>query len=84
MFEYALRHTTGQDLAKMLWLKSADAEMWLEKMETTMDAIGLEANVGSYDSVINACANAGKPEKAEAYRPSWSATITACRTCHCR
>ncbi len=31
VFEYALANTTGQDLAKVLWLKSATSEEWLER-----------------------------------------------------
>jgi len=46
VFEYALRHTTGQDLAKMLWLKSADAEMWLEKRTEYTRSLAVMSMVG--------------------------------------
>jgi FKBP12-rapamycin complex-associated protein len=31
VFEYALNKTTGQDLSKVLWLKSNNSEMWLDR-----------------------------------------------------
>jgi hypothetical protein len=31
VFEYALSMTTGQDLAKVLWLNSPNAEVWLDR-----------------------------------------------------
>lgn len=31
VFEYALENTTGQDLFKVLWLKSKNSEVWLER-----------------------------------------------------
>jgi len=31
VFEDALAHTQGQDLAQMLWLRSPSAEVWLAK-----------------------------------------------------
>lgn len=46
VFEYALRHTTGQDLAAMLWLKSADAEMWLEKRTEYTRSLAVMSMVG--------------------------------------
>ena len=30
VFEYALANTTGEDLAKILWLKSETSETWLQ------------------------------------------------------
>ena len=46
VFEYALRNTTGQDLAKMLWLKSANAEMWLEKRTEYTRSLAVMSMVG--------------------------------------
>jgi hypothetical protein len=31
VFEMALEHTTGQDLYRVLWLKSQDSEAWLNR-----------------------------------------------------
>ena len=31
VFEYALENTTGQDLYRVLWLKSTNSEHWLER-----------------------------------------------------
>eukprot|EP00483_Globobulimina_turgida_P008115 UN08131 len=46
VFEYALRNTTGQDLAKMLWLKSANAEIWLEKRTEYTRSLAVMSMVG--------------------------------------
>ena len=31
VFEYALDNTTGQDLYRVLWLKSRNSEAWLDR-----------------------------------------------------
>lgn len=31
VFDYALDNTTGQDLYRVLWLKSKSSEVWLER-----------------------------------------------------
>jgi FKBP12-rapamycin complex-associated protein len=31
VFEYAISNTDGQDLYKILWLKSKNSEVWLER-----------------------------------------------------
>eukprot|EP01083_Nonionella_stella_P006217 18090_1 len=46
IFEYALRNTTGQDLTKMLWLKSANAEIWLEKRTEYTRSLAVMSMVG--------------------------------------
>ena len=46
VFEYALRNTTGQDLAKMLWLKSVNAEVWLEKRTEYTRSLAVMSMVG--------------------------------------
>ncbi len=34
MFEYALDSTSGEDLHKVLWLKSRNSEVWLDRRTT--------------------------------------------------
>ncbi|KAG2355693.1 atypical PIKK FRAP protein kinase [Suillus spraguei] len=46
VFEYALEHTTGQDLYRVLWLKSANSEHWLERRATYTRSLAVNSMVG--------------------------------------
>ncbi|KZV74520.1 atypical/PIKK/FRAP protein kinase [Peniophora sp. CONT] len=46
VFEYALENTTGQDLYRMLWLKSANSEHWLERRATYTRSLAVNSMVG--------------------------------------
>ncbi|KAK0217827.1 phosphatidylinositol 3-kinase [Armillaria fumosa] len=46
VFEYALENTTGQDLYKVLWLKSRDSEHWLERRATYTRSLAVNCMVG--------------------------------------
>ncbi|ETO28610.1 phosphatidylinositol kinase Tor2 [Reticulomyxa filosa] len=46
VFEYVLRHTSGKDLQEMLWLKSASAEVWLERRTEYVRSLAVMSMVG--------------------------------------
>lgn len=46
VFEYALENTTGQDLYRILWLKSANSEHWLERRATYTRSLAVNSMVG--------------------------------------
>ena len=46
VFEYALENTTGQDLYRVLWLKSASSEHWLERRATYTRSLAVNSMVG--------------------------------------
>lgn len=46
VFEYALDNTTGQDLYRVLWLKSASSEHWLERRATYTRSLAVNSIVG--------------------------------------
>ncbi|KAG5650773.1 hypothetical protein H0H81_011098 [Sphagnurus paluster] len=46
VFEYALENTTGQDLYKVLWLKSTNSEHWLERRATYTRSLAVNSMVG--------------------------------------
>ncbi|KAH7890784.1 phosphatidylinositol 3-kinase [Phlebopus sp. FC_14] len=46
VFEYALENTTGQDLYRVLWLKSMNSEHWLERRATYTRSLGVNSMVG--------------------------------------
>jgi serine/threonine-protein kinase mTOR len=46
VFEYALENTTGQDLYKVLWLKSSNSEHWLERRATYTRSLAVNSMVG--------------------------------------
>jgi len=46
VFEYALSMTTGLDLCKMLWLKSPNAEVWLERRSNYTRSLAVMSMVG--------------------------------------
>eukprot|EP01062_Namystynia_karyoxenos_P028013 TRINITY_DN2131_c0_g1_i1.p1 TRINITY_DN2131_c0_g1~~TRINITY_DN2131_c0_g1_i1.p1 ORF type:complete len:2623 (+),score=1020.62 TRINITY_DN2131_c0_g1_i1:162-7871(+) len=52
LFEYAMEHTTGQDLYKILWLQSGTAEVWNERRASytlslaTMSMVGYILGLG--------------------------------------
>ena len=46
VFEYARENTTGQDLYKVLWLKSVDSEHWLERRATYTRSLAVNSMVG--------------------------------------
>ncbi|PSR71034.1 hypothetical protein PHLCEN_2v13082 [Hermanssonia centrifuga] len=46
VFEYALENTTGQDLYRVLWLKSAGSEHWLERRATYTRSLAVNSIVG--------------------------------------
>eukprot|EP00163_Fabomonas_tropica_P020651 TRINITY_DN36542_c0_g1_i1.p1 TRINITY_DN36542_c0_g1~~TRINITY_DN36542_c0_g1_i1.p1 ORF type:complete len:924 (+),score=262.11 TRINITY_DN36542_c0_g1_i1:217-2772(+) len=46
VFEYALDNTTGQDLYKVLWLKSRNSEVWLDKRTNYTRSLAVMSMVG--------------------------------------
>jgi hypothetical protein len=46
VFQYALDNTTGQDLYRILWLKSRNSEAWLERRVTYTRSLGVNSVVG--------------------------------------
>ncbi|KAJ7170509.1 phosphatidylinositol 3-kinase [Mycena crocata] len=46
VFEYALENTTGQDLYRVLWLKSTNSEHWLERRATYTRSLAVNSMVG--------------------------------------
>ncbi|KAJ7577108.1 phosphatidylinositol 3-kinase [Mycena floridula] len=46
VFEYALENTTGQDLYRVLWLKSEDSEHWLERRASYTRSLAVNSMVG--------------------------------------
>ncbi|KAL9713509.1 phosphatidylinositol kinase- protein kinase tor1 [Leucoagaricus gongylophorus] len=46
VFEYALENTTGQDLYRVLWLKSANSEHWLERRASYTRSLAVNSMVG--------------------------------------
>lgn len=46
VFEYALENTTGQDLYRVLWLKSSNSEHWLERRATYTRSLAVNSMVG--------------------------------------
>ncbi|CAK5267693.1 unnamed protein product [Mycena citricolor] len=46
VFEYALENTTGQDLYRVLWLKSKNSEHWLERRSTYTRSLAVSSMVG--------------------------------------
>ena len=46
VFEYALENTTGQDLYKVLWLKSKNSEVWLERRTNYTRSLAVMSMVG--------------------------------------
>lgn len=46
VFEYALENTTGQDLYRVLWLKSNTSEHWLERRATYTRSLAVTSMVG--------------------------------------
>ncbi|KAG9125164.1 phosphatidylinositol kinase- protein kinase tor1 [Ceratobasidium sp. 392] len=46
VFEYALDNTTGQDLYRVLWLKSTNSEEWLERRTTYTRSLAVTSMVG--------------------------------------
>ncbi|XP_055916701.1 serine/threonine-protein kinase Tor [Eupeodes corollae] len=46
VFEYALRQTQGDDLAKLLWLKSPSSEVWFERRTNYTRSLAVMSMVG--------------------------------------
>ncbi|KAH9246999.1 hypothetical protein BASA81_015430 [Batrachochytrium salamandrivorans] len=46
VFQHSLRETSGQDLAKVLWLKSANSETWLDRRTTFTRSLAAMSIVG--------------------------------------
>ncbi|ORY29148.1 armadillo-type protein [Naematelia encephala] len=46
VFQYALDNTTGQDLYRILWLKSRNSENWLERRVTYTRSLGVNSMIG--------------------------------------
>lgn len=46
VFEYALENTTGQDLYKVLWLKSRNSEVWLDRRTNYTRSLAVMSMVG--------------------------------------
>lgn len=46
VFEYALDNTTGQDLYRVLWLKSTNSDAWLDRRSTYTRSLAVTSMVG--------------------------------------
>jgi serine/threonine-protein kinase mTOR len=46
VFEYALENTTGQDLYRVLWLKSRNSEAWVERRTTYIRSLAATSMIG--------------------------------------
>jgi serine/threonine-protein kinase mTOR len=46
VFEYVRENTTGQDLYRVLWLKSNDSEHWLERRSTYIRSLAVNSIAG--------------------------------------
>ena len=46
VFEYAMDNTTGQDLYRVLWLRSDSSEQWLERRATYTRSLAVNSMVG--------------------------------------
>ena len=46
MFEYALENTKGSDLDKVLWLKSPNSEVWLDRRTNYTRSLAVMSMVG--------------------------------------
>lgn len=46
MFEHALEHTAGDDLARLLWLKSPSSEVWFERRTNYTRSLAVMSMVG--------------------------------------
>jgi len=46
VFEHALSRTTGQDLNKVLWLKSQNSEQWLDRRTNYTRSLAVMSMVG--------------------------------------
>ncbi|KAL4707893.1 hypothetical protein ACJJTC_010328 [Scirpophaga incertulas] len=46
VFEHALEHTAGDDLAKLLWLKSPSSEVWFERRTNYARSLAVMSMVG--------------------------------------
>ncbi|KAK5667368.1 phosphatidylinositol kinase-related protein kinase tor1 [Batrachochytrium dendrobatidis] len=46
VFDYALENTTGQDLYKVLWLKSKNSEVWLDRRTNYTRSLAVMSMVG--------------------------------------
>nr|XP_021189763.2 serine/threonine-protein kinase mTOR isoform X1 [Helicoverpa armigera] len=46
VFEHALEHTAGDDLAKLLWLKSPSSEVWFERRTNYTRSLAVMSMVG--------------------------------------
>jgi serine/threonine-protein kinase mTOR len=46
VFEYALTYTAGEDLSKILWLKSDNSEAWLQRRATYTRSLAVMSMVG--------------------------------------
>lgn len=46
LFEYMLQSTGGDDLSKVLWLKSRNSEMWLDRRTTYAKSLATTSMTG--------------------------------------
>jgi serine/threonine-protein kinase mTOR len=46
VFDYALDNTTGQDLYRVLWLKSANSDTWLDRRSNYTRSLAVTSMVG--------------------------------------
>lgn len=46
VFEHALEHTPGDDLAKILWLKSPSSEVWFDRRTNYIRSLAVMSMVG--------------------------------------
>ena len=56
VFNYALENTTGEDLSKILWLKSRNSEAWLARRTTYTRSLALMSMVGYILGLGDRCA----------------------------
>lgn len=46
VFEHALEHTQGDDLARLLWLKSPSSEVWFDRRTNYTRSLAVMSMVG--------------------------------------
>jgi len=53
IFRYILENTKGEDLQKVLWLKSPNSETWLERRTNYIRSLATMSIVGYILGIIN-------------------------------
>jgi FKBP12-rapamycin complex-associated protein len=54
IFEHALQKTQGLDLAKILWIKSQNAEVWLDRRRNYTRSLAVMSMVGEWARPVRA------------------------------